>query len=175
MAKCRLFDGAEIYPHFNSGATVMLSSPSNPLPVAPADVKGSVVLVADDEPAWQLLLETELRILGYQPLLAENGREALNRMIEQDPDVAIIDLVLPELDGWHLLSELRLRGMSLPTIFYSAYWMGRGEVEHPDVVACLSKATRTYDVYSLLPNAIRSKKRLKRRPGSAPPSTPPES
>jgi CheY-like chemotaxis protein len=141
----------------------------------PADVKGAVVLVVDDEPAWRIILETDLRMLGYRPLLAADSTEALDESIEHDPDVAIIDLMLPGSDGWRLLSELRERGTSIPIIFYSAYPMARAENQHPDVVACVSKATGTASLYSLLPTAIRMKKRHKRRPGSAPPVSPPDS
>lgn len=143
--------------------------------VVPADVKGAVVLVVDDVRAWRNILETELCMLGYRPLLASDSTDALNQSLEHDPDVAIVDLVLPGSDGWRLLSELRSHGTSIPTIFYSAYPMGRAENQHPDVVACISKATGTGTLYAFLPTAIRIKKRHKRRPGSAPPACPPDS
>ena len=146
----------------------------NPLGAAPADVKGAVVLVVDDEPAWRTILGTDLRMLGYNPLLAADTTEALNQSFEHDPDVAIVDLMLPGSDGWHLLSEIRARGRSIPIIFYSAYPMARAENQHPDVVACISKATGTANLYALLPTAIRTKKRYKRRPGSAPAVSPPD-
>ena len=145
------------------------------LGAVPADVKGAVVLVVDDERTWRTILETDLRMLGYAPLLATDSTDALNQSLEHDPDVAIVDLMLPGSDGWRLLSELRARGTSIPTIFYSAYPMGRAENQHPDVVACISKATGTASLYALLPTAIRIKKRHKRRPGSAPPASPPDS
>lgn len=124
----------------------------------PADVQGAVVLVVDDDPAWQLILETDLRLLGYSPLMAADSAEALDRSAEIDPDVAVIDLMLPGSDGWHLVSEMRARGASVPTIFYSAYLMSRADNHHPDVVACISKAAGKADLYGLLPGAIRKKK-----------------
>jgi CheY-like chemotaxis protein len=78
-----------------------------PLEAVPNDVKGAVVLVVDDEHAWRLILETGLRMLGYRPLLAADKTEALNQCLEHDPDVAIVDLMLPGPDGWRLVSELR--------------------------------------------------------------------
>jgi CheY-like chemotaxis protein len=153
----------------------MSSTRPKQLRAAPADVKGAVVLVVDDEPTWRTVLETDLRMLGYNPIPAADATEALNQSSEHDPDVAIVDLMLPGSDGWHLLSEIRARGTSIPIIFYSAYPMARAENQHPDVVACISKATGTASLYALLPYAIRNKKRLKRRPGSAPPVSPPDS
>jgi DNA-binding response OmpR family regulator len=84
------------------------------LRAAPADVKGAVVLVVDDEPTWRNILETELRMLGYNPVAATDATDALNQSFEHDPDVAIVDLMLPGSDGWHLLSEIRARGTSIP-------------------------------------------------------------
>jgi CheY-like chemotaxis protein len=144
------------------------------LDAVPADVMGAVVLVVEDERAWQVILETDLRMLGYCPLLAADSSEALEQSVKHDPDVAIVDLMLPGSDGWRLLAELRARGISVPTILYSAYPMGRTENQHPDVVACINKAADRADLYALLPTAIRSNRRRKplRRPGSAPPAPP---
>jgi two-component system copper resistance phosphate regulon response regulator CusR len=105
-------------------------------------------------------------------LLAVDKTEALNQCFEHDPDVAIVDLMLPGPDGWRLVSELRERGTSIPTIFYTAYPIARAENYHPDVVVCISKATGTASLYALLPTAIRTGKLRKRRPGSAPASPP---
>ena len=133
--------------------------------------------MVDDERAWRLILETGLRMLGYRPLLAADKTEALNQCFEHDPDVAIVDLMLPGPDGWRLVSELRERGTSIPTIFYSAYPIARAENHHPDVVACISKGADRADLYALLPTAIRRNKcrELLRRPGSGPPASPPAS
>ena len=65
------------------------------LGAVPADVRGAVVLVVDDEPAWRTILGTDLRMLDYSPLLAADTTEALNQSFEHDPDVAIVDLMLP--------------------------------------------------------------------------------
>jgi CheY-like chemotaxis protein len=138
---------------------------NNQLGFVPPDVKGAVVLVVDDERAWRTVLETELSMLGYTPLLAADTIDALNQCFQQDPDVAIIDLMLPGSDGSYLLSELRAQGSSIPTIFYSAYPMTRVDNQHPDVVACVSKARGTASLYALLPAAIRTKKRHNRPPG----------
>jgi CheY-like chemotaxis protein len=151
----------------------MSSSKSRPPGGVPADVKGSVVLIVDDDQTWRVILEAELRMLGYCPFIAEDALQALNYVVEHDPDAAIVDLALPGVDGWNLVSELRTRGIAIPTIFYSAYPMGRAEAQHPDVVACVSKLSPTARLHEVLPLAIRTRKRTKRRPGSAPPASPP--
>jgi CheY-like chemotaxis protein len=63
------------------------------------------ILVVDDDPGIRLLLMTVLRRGGYQLLEASNGREALERMRSADPDLVIMDLMMPEVTGWDVLRE----------------------------------------------------------------------
>ena len=64
------------------------------------------MLVVDDERVWRVILETDLRLLGYQVATAQDGREALAAAAETHAEVAIVDLMLPDpMDGGRLLSE----------------------------------------------------------------------
>lgn len=113
-------------------------------------------MVVDDERAWRVILETDLRMLGYRVTVAQDAAEALVKAEANPPEVAIIDLMLPEpMDGWGLLNELRVRGVSVPVIFYSAYPVFNPGREDPDVVGYLSKAVDRADLYDLLPPAVR--------------------
>ena len=114
------------------------------------------MLVVDDERAWRVILETDLKMLGYQVSVAQDASEALVKAQESVPEVAIIDLMLPEpMDGWALLSEMRSQGMSIPVIFYTAYPVFPSGTEDPDVIGYMSKAVDRADLYALLPPAIR--------------------
>jgi CheY-like chemotaxis protein len=125
---------------------------------------GSTILVVDDERAWRVILETDLRMLGYRVSVAQDAAEALERARRDRPRAAIVDLMLPEpMDGWGLLARLRAQGTPLPVILYTAHPVLPQGAEDPDVVCCMSKAQDRADLYALLPAAIR---------GTAPP--PPE-
>jgi two-component system OmpR family response regulator len=114
------------------------------------------VLVVDDERVWRVILETDLRMLGYSVAVAQDGREALSSVKEHRPEVAIIDLMLPEpMDGLSLLAELRAWDDDIPVIFYTAQTDVPVEPSDPQVVAYLSKAADRADLYALLPAAIR--------------------
>jgi CheY-like chemotaxis protein len=63
------------------------------------------ILVVDDDPGIRLLLMTLLRRAGYQLLEASNGRQALERMRFANPDLLIMDLMMPEVTGWDVLCE----------------------------------------------------------------------
>jgi DNA-binding response OmpR family regulator len=110
----------------------------------------------DDERAWRVILETDLKMLGYKVSIAEDADQALVRAQADKPEVAIIDLMLPEpMDGWGLLNELRVRGQKVPVIFYTAYPVFPSGTDDPDVVGYMSKAVDRADLYALLPVAIR--------------------
>jgi two-component system OmpR family response regulator len=127
-----------------------------PISPAPDDLRGALVLVVDDERSWRVILETDLRMLGYKVAMAEDADQALDRARAEVPEVAIIDLMLPEpMDGWGLLNELRARGQKIPVIFYTAYPVFPSGTDDPDVVGYMSKAVDRADLYALLPPAIR--------------------
>lgn len=139
----------------------MSFKPPKPLDPPPDDVIGSAVLVVDDERVWRLILETDLTMLGYRVATARDAEEALTLAKSERPDVAIIDLMLPEpIDGWALLDRLHAQGTDVPVIFYTAYPVFPGEPDDPNVVGYMSKAVDRADLYALLPDAIqRSKSR----------------
>jgi CheY-like chemotaxis protein len=131
-------------------------TPPKPIAPTPEDLRGSTVLVVDDERAWRVILETDLRMLGYKVSMAEDADQALEKAQSDQPEVAIIDLMLPEpMDGWGLLNELRARGQKVPVIFYTAYPVFPSGTDDPDVVGYMSKAIDRADLYALLPPAIR--------------------
>jgi len=68
---------------------------------------GSRVLVVDDEPQIQRFLGPALNAAGYDVLKAENGREALRMIATLAPDVVVLDLGLPDMDGKDVLREAR--------------------------------------------------------------------
>jgi CheY-like chemotaxis protein len=113
-------------------------------------------MVVDDERAWRVILETDLRMLGYRVSVAQDAREALDLALAERPDVAVIDLMLPEpLDGRALLDELAAQGTPMPVVFYTAYPVFPRQAGDPNLIGYVSKAADRADLYALLPEAIR--------------------
>jgi len=69
------------------------------------------VLVVDDEPAIRLLLQSILAQEGHDIETAADGVEALSTVQRELPDVVLLDLAMPNMDGWHFLEELRTLGL----------------------------------------------------------------
>jgi two-component system alkaline phosphatase synthesis response regulator PhoP/two-component system response regulator VicR len=65
------------------------------------------VLVVDDEPHVVRLVEINLTQLGFEVRSAADGEEALARVAEEKPDLVILDVMMPRLDGFETLSRLR--------------------------------------------------------------------
>lgn len=78
------------------------------------------VLVVDDEPAVRTALERALRAEGYSVALAADGREALEAVAHGAPDVMVLDVLMPALDGLQTCRELRARGDRTPVLMLTA-------------------------------------------------------
>ena len=65
------------------------------------------ILIADDNKVNRLLLSRSVELLGYRAELAENGRVALDRLRQDDFDLLLLDIEMPEMDGFEVLEELK--------------------------------------------------------------------
>lgn len=81
--------------------------------------KKSKILVVDDETSIRRLLETRLSMLGYDVVTAANGIEALDIFRDRVPDLVVLDVMLPKLDGYGVCQELRKQS-DIPIIMLTA-------------------------------------------------------
>lgn len=79
------------------------------------------VLVVDDEYDIRQLLTTMLSIMGYQSYMAQDGLDALEKILEYQPDILILDVMMPRMDGLTLCRQLRetAETAALPIIMLS--------------------------------------------------------
>jgi Response regulators consisting of a CheY-like receiver domain and a winged-helix DNA-binding domain len=80
------------------------------------------ILIVDDEPDVLLTLRMIFESEGFDPLLAADGETALRRVDDEHPDLVVLDIMMPVLDGWFVLAELG------------------GRPVHPRVVVCSAKS-----------------------------------
>ena len=80
------------------------------------------MLVVDDDPSIRDLVAEELRYSGHSVITARNGSEALDRLHVMMPDVIVLDLMMPVMNGWAFLEHLRdpAGRQSVPIIAASA-------------------------------------------------------
>lgn len=69
------------------------------------------ILVAEDEESIRRLVEITLADVGHEVTGAADGREAVDMIIQDPPDMLVLDVMMPALDGWGVLRELRKLGL----------------------------------------------------------------
>jgi two-component system KDP operon response regulator KdpE len=95
------------------------------------------ILIVDDEPATLKLLRANLKTDGYNTLSAIDGAEALTVIEEKMPDLVVLDIMMPKVDGFEVLQRVR-EWSQLPIIVLSA----RGDSE--DKIKCLDMGADDY-------------------------------
>lgn len=78
------------------------------------------ILVAEDETSLNDLLQDALRMNGYETISAKHGLEALRLIREQKPDLVILDINMPKLDGFGVIEKLRNENNNVPVIVLTA-------------------------------------------------------
>ncbi|HQK64106.1 MAG TPA: response regulator [Candidatus Staskawiczbacteria bacterium] len=79
----------------------------------------SKILIADDNKAIAMTLQLKLIQEGFEVKLVENGKEALNLLESEKFDLVILDLIMPELNGFGVLEALKEKNITVPVIVAS--------------------------------------------------------
>ena len=78
-----------------------------------------LILVADDEASIRRILETRLKMVGYDVVVAEDGEEAVELFNKENPDLVVLDVMMPKMDGYGVTREIR-RTSDVPIIILTA-------------------------------------------------------
>jgi two-component system, OmpR family, response regulator len=78
------------------------------------------ILVVDDEPNIRDLLSAGLRFAGYEVSSAANGNDAIDKVIGTQPDLVLLDVMLPDISGFGVTKKLRGMGVETPILFLTA-------------------------------------------------------
>jgi two-component system KDP operon response regulator KdpE len=82
-------------------------------------VKKQCVLVVDDHPKVLRFIEIDLKLRGFEVITTTSGSEALELVKSAKPDIMLLDIIMPEMDGFEVLEKLR-NFTQLPVIAFSA-------------------------------------------------------
>jgi DNA-binding response OmpR family regulator len=118
-----------------------VSAPSNLRPL---------VLIADDDPDILALVRFRLERDGYEVLSAPDGETALDLALARTPDLALLDVMMPRLDGYEVTRRLRQHGPTreIPIILLTA------RVQEPDVALGIQAGADDYVTKPFSPQAL---------------------
>ncbi len=110
-----------------------------------------LVLVVDDEPEMRRLTESLLTARGYSVIVAAHGRDAIQRLRERCPDLIVLDLNMPVMDGWEFCAEQRYfpdrKRATVPVLLMT----GESEASrHADTLRAVGVISKPFDVDDLL-------------------------
>lgn len=100
--------------------------------------KGKKILVIDDEKHIAEAIKVNLKLLGHEVVVGVNGLEGLNWWKEFMPDMVVVDLMMPEIDGIEVIKEIRNRDLKIPILVISA----KDQVK--EKIRCLSLGVDDY-------------------------------
>lgn len=88
------------------------------------------ILIVDDEPDVLLLCRVNLEFEGYTVLEAQNGEEALQKIGDESPDLVLLDIMMPGMDGWQVLEAIKSRPemADLPVVMLTAKAQERDQI-----------------------------------------------
>ncbi len=81
--------------------------------------KGKKVLVVEDERALARAIQLKLQSAGFDVLMAIDGEEAWRRIKDENPNLILLDLILPRMDGFDLLQKIKKDGNKIPVFVIS--------------------------------------------------------
>jgi len=81
----------------------------------------ATVLIVEDEQNQRLLYKEELKLEGYETVTAADGKEALEKVQEQLPDIIIMDINMPRMDGIETMGKILSKNRKIPIIINTAY------------------------------------------------------
>jgi CheY-like chemotaxis protein len=99
------------------------------------------VLVVDDEPSVRQILIDVMDSVGHEVAAATNGAEAMDQIRQWRPDAVLLDLMMPDVDGWDFLAEYRLdpQCRGIPLAVLSAAPNAMRALDEPGVLAVVPK------------------------------------
>ncbi len=125
------------------------------------------ILIVDDEPDLLLMLQKNFEALGYTVMLANEGATALRRILDDSPDLVILDVLMPLVDGWAVL-EMTNTLEPRPKTFVLSCKTGQENIDHAFALGAEGYMTKPFNMDEL-------KEKVQALLQDSPPLPPPQS
>jgi DNA-binding response OmpR family regulator len=141
-----------------------MATASDYKPTSPAASK-KVILVAEDEAAMVRLLRDNLTYEGYEVLVAADGEAAVETALRMRPDLILLDIMLPKLDGLSVCRQLRESHLDTPIIMLTARNLEQDKITGLKIGAD-DYMTKPFSISELLARTEATLRRTDRKPGN---------
>lgn len=110
------------------------------------------IIVIDDDPGILEILEFNLNIRGYNVLAFTSGKEALEKVFDEKPDLIILDVIMPDLDGWEILKIIKdhLSENSIKILMLTAKSTEKDKLIGRSILKADDYITKPFDLNELL-------------------------
>jgi CheY-like chemotaxis protein len=109
------------------------------------------ILICDDDPVILRLLQVNLELEGYEVLSAHHGEEAVRVALAENPDLVILDIMMPRMDGYQAVKEIKSNEATrdIPVVFLSAKAQ-QADIEKGRAYGVTDYLTKPFDPTELL-------------------------
>jgi CheY-like chemotaxis protein len=114
------------------------------------------ILVVDDEREIREVLAETLRDEGFVVQLAADGAEAMQEIEREAPDLVLLDMRMPRVDGWQFAQRLRSRGITVPIVVMTAARNAKAWAEEVGAVDFLAKPFDLVDLLDVVDRHLKS-------------------
>jgi CheY-like chemotaxis protein len=113
--------------------------------------ESALILVVDDNPDNLDIISTRLRFRGYEVAVAERGDEAISKVRDVDPDLILLDIMMPNVDGWQVAENLKADAATrdIPIVFLTARAM-EADVRKGKDLGVEAYVTKPFDPIDLM-------------------------
>ncbi|HVH41036.1 MAG TPA: response regulator [Labilithrix sp.] len=116
-----------------------------------------LILVADDDPELVAIINEALSLRGYRVATAKHGREALERVERERPQLILLDMTMPVMDGWTFARALRERhGRGIPIVVMTAVKDSQLRSDEVGAEAELGKPFELQELYDVVEDTLYS-------------------
>ena len=115
------------------------------------------IMIVEDYPNQRRLYEEELRRDGHETATAEDGREALSLLDQVRPDLVVLDVAMPGLDGIETMIRMLAKDRRLPVVLNTAYGCYRENMRTWAADACVVKSSDTTELKTTIQKVLASR------------------
>jgi len=107
---------------------------------------GKRILIIDDEPHIIKVIKSRLEINDYEVITASDGEEGMEKVKTDSPDLIVLDMLMPKMDGYTFVRELKNTGKKIPVIVLTAKHEVEGTFIEGEVKECILKPFQPDDL-----------------------------